>query len=157
MKTAAALIALAVCALVGVRKSCALKKRVDFLNEILLMLKNFSAEIRFRGLTVDELISAEKGRFAQLVMNCRQGGDIKSAWEMACLNLPGNNEETSLLCELGRVLGTSDREGMIDIIALYTEKISALYSRAEADYAKQGKAFVKIGVLCGIGLAVLII
>lgn len=157
MKAAAALVVLIICIAEGARRSLSLKNRAVFLNEILLMLKKFSAEIRFRQLSPDELIAGAEGKFPEMVRSFLTESDIRSAWDKACGKLSQKAPETLLLRELGKSLGNSDREGMVDIISLYSEKIAGLYSEAEADYRKRGKAYLKIGALCGLGLAVLII
>lgn len=157
MRIIAALIAFCCCTLEGRRRSLVLKKRVKLLTEILLMLGNFSIEIRCRALTLDELLKSEEGEFARLVtLEKQRGCDIKTAWENACRQLPKNAERT-LLSELGRSFGTSDRAGELQLLEMYSEQLSRLKNEAELSYSQKGKALSRVGTLCGIAAAILII
>lgn len=158
MRTAAAVIALFCCVFEGSRRSGMLKERVKILSELMLMLNNFSIEIRCSGLTLDELMSRERGGFAERFRQARKScADARAAWESACGGLPEKYEETALLQELGRLLGTSDKAGQLRLLELYLEQISRLKESAESSYAKKGKAYFQVGVLCGIAAAILII
>lgn len=158
LRVIAAFIALACCAAEGYRRSARLKIRVESLGEIERMLSDFAIEIRCCALTVDELMRRRDGRFAELFARCREGTEnAKSAWEAACGLLPQKDEETALLRELGRSLGTSDRAGQLQLLELYSERISALRAAAESSCAQKAQAVLRVGILCGIAVAVLII
>lgn len=158
MRFLAALIALGCCVLEGFRRSRALKNRAVFLGEISQMLGNFLIEIRCSGLTLDELISRADGRFAELVRGYLEGGeDAKTAWEKACMQLPERGGEAALLTELGQSIGTSDREGTLRLIELYTERFAEMERFAREAYSRKGKAVMQVGALCGIAAAVIII
>ena len=150
--------ALFICIFWGIKKSRKLKKRVDFLNEILVMLSNFSAEIRFGNPELSELISRENGSFARLVNeNNRELSDIKSAWEKTCEALPKNTEETALLRELLPALSSVGSEGAVMTLSLYSERFSRIEKQAREEFSRKGNAAKKIGALCGIAAAILII
>lgn len=154
----AAFIALACCAAEGYRRSARLKTRVKSLGEIERMLSGFAIEIRCSALTVDELMRNSRGRFAELFAQCRGNSEnSKSAWERACGMLPQKDEETALLRELGRSLGTSDRAGQLQLLELYSARISELRSIAELSCSQKAQAVFRVGILCGIAAAVLII
>lgn len=154
----AALIALICCAAEGYRRGARLKIRMNFLGEIERMLSDFAIEIRCSALTVDELMRRGNGRFAELFARCREdSGNARSAWEAACGLLPQKDEETALLRELGRSLGTSDRAGQLRLLEMYSERISRLRTAAESDCSRKAQAVQRVGILCGIAAAVLII
>ena len=158
MRILLALAAFALCVFEGVRKSLAMKKRADFLGEILTMLANFSSEIQLRAPTLDELVESEKCAFAKDVASRKaNSSDIKTAWESACSALPQKNEEAALLAEFGKALINSGMAGAPEVIAVYSEKIARVEKRARDDYSQKGGAFRKIWALCGIAAAVLII
>ena len=125
------------------------------------MLSCFAIEIRCSAPTLDELCERARGRFAELLRERRSiCEDFHTAWEQACGSLTQNGfgeEEAELLRELGKSLGTSDAAGQLKLLELNEERIAALYSSAEADYAAKGKLFRSVGMLCGIGAAILII
>ncbi len=158
MRLAAAALILLCCALEGARRSFSLKKRVDFLEEIVTMLTDFAIEIRFRAPTLDELLRKQTGAFARAVETQTESGfDVREAWERACCTFSQKQEETALLRELGRSFGGSDSEGQLQLLELYTERFSRLRESAEAEYSRKGKALVRVGVLCGAAGAVLVL
>lgn len=156
MRLAAAALILMCCALEGMRRSFSLKKRLDFLEEIVTMLTDFAIEIRFRAPTLDELLRTQTGSFARAVRSQTEC-DVREAWERACCLFSEKNEETALLRELGRSFGGSDSEGQLQLLELYTERFSRLRESAEAEYSRKGKALVRVGVLCGAAGAVLVL
>ncbi len=157
MRWAAAIAVFLLCALEGRRRSRLLKDRVMLLSELGVMLENFSIEIKCRALTLDELLSAESGRFARLVQQKRTNSpDIRSAWRSACEELPKSRERT-LLTELGRSFGTSDKSGQIRLLEMYGAQIARLRDEAESCYNKKGEALSKVGMLCGAAAAILIL
>ncbi len=147
-----------ICAYLGIKKSREMKKRVEFIDEISVMLNNFSAEIRFGTPVLSELISRENGSFARLVNErYKELSDIKAAWESACETLSEKAEETALLRELLPAVSKSGSEGAIMTLSLYSERFSRLYKQAYEEYVKKGKALKQIGALCGAAAAILII
>ena len=158
MRILLALAAFALCVFEGVRKSLSMKKRADFLGEILTMLANFSSEIQLRAPTLDELVENESCSFArEVVLRKANSADIKTAWESACAALSQKNEEAALLAEFGKSLINSGSAGARDVITVYSEKIARIEKRARDDYSQKGGAFRKIWVLCGIAAAILIV
>lgn len=158
MRVLAALIALSCCVLEGFRRRTALRERAVLLGGITQMLNGFPIEIRCSGATLDELISRSEGRFAELVREGIAGGcDVREAWEQACSRSPKKNAETALLIELGQSLGTSDKDGTIRLLEIYAERFSELEREARDNYSRKGKAWVQVGMLCGIAAAIMII
>lgn len=150
--------AFAVGAFAGYRKSRELKDRAVFLAEIGSLLESFYIGIESFKRTSDELLENENGEFARLVKSYRsERADIREAWEKACGQLPQKNEETALLSELGRSLGSSDTESTLRLLEQCAAQISRLKAAADAEFAKRGRAVFRVGALCGIGAAVLII
>lgn len=154
----AAALAFSVCALWGFCRKTELHNRVVFLGEISSLLERFAVGIKCFKRTSDELLENENGEFARLVRSyLNEQTDIREAWEAACGELPKKHEETALLQELGRSLGSSDTESTLRLLERCAERISQLKSAAEAESEKRGKAVFHVGALCGIGAAILII
>ncbi len=156
MRAFIAFAALAACVYAGISKKLLLKKRAKFLSETVAMLRSFSAEIKLRSPTLDELISQENGQFAKSV-KAANSPDIISAWESACLALPQNNEETRLLAEFGKTFAGCGADSAQSVIEVYLERFSLLEKAACEAYSKKGAAFAEIGALSGIALAIIII
>lgn len=154
----AAATAFSVCAFEGYRRGRELKDRALFLEETALLIERFSIGIRCCGRTPDELLENEHGTFAQLVKEFKSElCDSRAAWEKACGTLPKNRGEAALLKDLGRSLGSFDKESALQLLERCGAEIDALKCAAQAEYSKRGKAFFQVGTLCGIGAAVLII
>lgn len=158
MRTVAAVIVFICCFGVGVRKSYAAKKRVAFLDELISMLTDFSIEIRFKLPTLGELIHNQHCEFAARVnRKMLNGSDVRTAWEMACLECKLKTPESDLLAEFGRAFGNSDGNGELQLLQLYIERFSKLREEAFQEYSQKGKAAAKIGALCGTAGAVLVL
>lgn len=157
MRILSAVTVFLLCAAEGLRRRFALKRRAELLDDVLMMLNNFSVEISCRALTPDELIVNAKGSFAELVREKRSVlPNIRAAWEAACGELP-KSRERELLSELGQSLGTSDKSGQLRLLNLYGAEISRLKEEAWESYRKKGEAFSRVGMLCGAAAAVLIL
>lgn len=158
MRILIAIAALVMCVFEGTRRSLLLKKRVEFLGEIHMMLDNFTSKITLSAPTLEELVKGEKCGFAKSVTEktCENVG-INSAWESACLTIPRKNEESAVLSEFGKALINSGSAGAVEVVAVYREKIARLENGAREEYAKKGGAFRKIWALCGIAAAILIV
>lgn len=158
MRSAAALIAFLCCMGWGLRQSLLLKGHVKFLSEIQSLLRSFSIEIRCRAYTLDELMQNSDGKFARCFRQCRgQCSDARTAWEAACGTLSENSEETAMLREIGQSLGTSDINGQLSMLEMYSERTSVLLKAAEDEYSRKGRSLLQVGIICGIGCAVVII
>lgn len=161
MRVLLALAAFLLCLACGIRSSLLLKRRTALLEELSRMLGEFKIEIRFAAPTLDTLCDKAEGCFADILRECRERLDIKSAWERACGRLSElpfcRAEERELLLSLGRSLGTSDVSGQLSLIELHSEKLNALAKAAAEEFAAKGKLFRSVGALCGVGAAVLII
>lgn len=154
----AAALAFSIGAFWGFCRKRALHDRVVFLEEINSLLERFAVGIKCFKRTSDELLESENGEFAGLVKSSRnERNDIRSAWESACKTLPQKREETALLLELGRSLGSSDTESTLRLLEHCGERISELKKNADAEFEKLGTAVFRVGTLCGIGAAILII
>ena len=145
-----------------VRISLLLKKRLELLEELSSMLCGFEIAMRCTAPPLDELFGEAVGTFAEMVRKQRQNApDIRAAWEKACAELKllpcCKPEEAALLSELGASLGKSDAAGQLSLIALYRERTALLAKCAAAEAAQKGKLFRSLGMLCGIGAAIMII
>ena len=162
MRVVLAAAAFLLCATAGIRKSLLLRKRRELLEQLSAMLCGFAIEIRCTAPTLDELCERAVGEFADMVRKKREtAADIRSAWESACLELAAlpccKNEEAELMKELGLSLGKSDAAGQLALIELYRERLSCFEKSAAEELSQKGKLFRSLGVLCGIGVAIVII
>ena len=162
MKLILACMAFWVCTAEGMRRSALLKQREQLLAELSAMLCGFAIEIRCTAPTLSELCSAATGVFANLLRECKDGSrDIREAWENACGRLSAlpcsGREETALLRELGASLGKSDAQGQLALIELYRERLAQCEKQASQELLQKGRLYRSLGVLCGLGAAVMVL
>ena len=87
----------------------------------------------------------------------RRTGDIRDGWRKACETLSEYAEETAVLEELGKTLGSFDKESTLAHLKRSAEEIAEFRKTAEEEYARRGKPLSRVWTLCGLGLAILII
>ncbi len=151
----------------GITMSLRLKKRSEFLSEILLFISQVSMEIEFVSLPVLEILrKIEAGEccknldfIAICLENTQLGEDFFYSWKKGVSDsrLPMKKEEREKLENLGGMLGTSDASGQRAMLSLYKSYFSAFYDRAVQEYDKYGKMIVTLSVVAGTGIFILII
>lgn len=153
--------------MVGVHFSGRLSERVRMLNAIKLMLEDISIHIRFRGLTVTELVqnlvrnpSMSECTFLLTVEeNLKVTRSFSEAWNLSidacnihCLK-PSDRE---FLMEIGGFLGNSDIDGQLSSLELSKEKLRMLQQSAIEQCDKKGRLYRSLGVLSGAFAAVML-
>lgn len=146
----------------GILKSSELRRRVQLIAELKQLITEFSVAIRCTAPTLDELADGCGGIFGELLRNARhETDDIRSAWQTAAQQLSDcsfcGKEETAILTELGRELGTCSAEGQLELLELHQSRLDKLLTEAEVSAKSKGKMFHSVGALLGAGAAVLII
>lgn len=144
---------------VGMTASWKLKKRREILEQLSLMLGEFSIEMRYIRPTLGQLIQSVGGEFGRFLH--RTDDEPPVIWESACdmLSATGwcNNEEIILLRSLGGSLGTTNTDGQLSVIALHNEKLQLLLEKARQEEQKKSRMLRMVGTLCGVGAAVMLI
>lgn len=151
----------------GITMSLRLKRRSEFLGEILLFVSQVSMEIEFISLPLPEILKkiydGECCRNLDFVAFClenmRSGEDFFSSWKngIEVSRLPMKKEEREKLKNLGSLLGTSDAKGQSALLSLYKSYFSAFYERAVSDEQRYGKMCVTLGIVLGTGVFILIL
>lgn len=151
----------------GIMMSLRLKKRSEFLSEILLFVSQVSMEIEFTGLPVLEILKKiEAGEccknldfIALCVEKMQSGEDFYYSWKngLEGSRLPMKKEERDKLKNLGSMLGTSDATGQSSMLLLYKSYFSAFYDKAVQEREKYGKMCLTLSVVLGTGIFILII
>ncbi len=146
----------------GVCKSSTFHKRAQLISELKRLTTEFSIAIRCTAPTLDELARDCSGIFGELLRSEMQKcPDIRCAWQNAVqrLSVCGfcGKEETAVLSELGRELGTCSAEGQLAMLELHRCRLDKLSAEADECAKSKGKLFRSVGALLGAGAAVLII
>lgn len=162
MRLAAGLIMLVLFAVWGCRKSGILKRRCMLLQELRLMLEQYSIEISCTAPTLEELAKQGSGEFGAILRECAQGtSDIRRAWSAAVEQLAAlphcGAEEAEVFSQLGQALGTCPAESELSLLRLYSARLDKLCEQAEKIAEKKGRLYRSGGVLAGLGAAVLLL
>ena len=162
MRVAAGLVILLLFSCWGLRRRYFLKRRCILLGELRLLLESYSIEMACTAPTLGQLALQGSGEFGELLRSCAEEiPDIRRAWAAAVQKLGAlpycRQEETELLSELGRSLGTCPAESEISLLRLYSARLDRLYEQAEKVSEQKGRLYSSGGILAGLAAAVLLL
>ena len=143
----------------GLYRSAELKRREKLLAEIIQLLENMAVQIRYRALPLGELFSElQGGIFLQHVgANIIRPLNHREAWNAAVAEFPELVEERDILISIGNSLGSSDTAGQVAMLELNKELLTARLAEAAEAATKKGAMYRSVGVLSGLGLAIIIV
>lgn len=152
-------------ALVGITLSDKLKKRVKEINSINHMLDEISILIRYKAMTVYEIINVlrENQMYNSLTflnqISCNVQMPFSEAWEKSIDNMQSdlNSSDKKLLKSFGCSLGTSDISGQLSSIEVFKADFSKIENDAIVLYDKKSKLYRSLGILCGMFLSIMLI
>ncbi len=153
--------------LVGMSLHSRLKKRRDFLHEMLVFISLIKIEFEFMSLTVLQVLrkiqSTGSCRNLDFINDCiksiNAGDDFSSAWHNAVSlsRLPMKKEEREKLADFGNLVGTSDIKGQLSLLSLFYESFLAYGKKADEDFEKYGKLCITVSIIVGTGIFIFII
>lgn len=147
----------------GLYRSAELKKREILLAELLRLLEKMSAQIRYRALPLGDLFteldSAGGGKFINKVAEYANNGvNRRGAWNEAVCDFgeldPGDRE---ILLSVGNSLGGSDIAGQLSMLELSGELLAVRQREAAETSSRKGAVYRSVGLLAGLGLAIIVI
>lgn len=146
----------------GHMRSRELRRRSQLLAELSQLITEFSVAIGCTSPTLDELAESCSGVFGELLRAAREDAtDIRTAWSAAVEQLSGcsfcGSEESAILSELGRTLGTCSAEGQLSLLALHGARLAKLSAEADRAAVSKGRLYRSVGTLLGAGAAILIV
>jgi len=118
-----------------------------------------AVQIRYRALPLGELFSElQGGEFLQLIMNNEQlTMNWREKWAEAVDSFPTLKGEREILLSIGNSLGNSDSAGQIAMLELNKELLSARLVEASDAASRKGAMYRSVGVLSGLGLAIIVV
>jgi stage III sporulation protein AB len=142
----------------GLYRSAELKRRERLLAEIIQLLENMAVQIRYRALPLSELFNELQGsEFLERVgANCVRP-KWREAWNAAAADFPELIEERDILVSIGNSLGSSDTAGQVAMLELNKELLTSRLAEASDTATKKGAMYRSVGVLAGLGLAIIIV
>ena len=151
--------------MIGISCSEKLKKRAGELGLVCHMIEEMSLLIRYRALTVYELIENLKKNSMLCTLpflnefKADNGLPFKTSWEENVVNIHTfmNDGDIKLLKTLGGTLGTSDIDGQLQSLEVYKADFKRLEKEAIAAYEKKAKLYRSLGFLCGMFVSIMLI
>ncbi|MDI6602120.1 MAG: hypothetical protein QME46_10165 [Thermoanaerobacteraceae bacterium] len=171
LKIAGAILIVASCSMGGVLYSNKYIYRLDNLKSLSICIEMLRSEIVYSHMPLPEAsrIIGEKvkGPIADIfsdfadVLRSRKGYTAHQALEVALKNnaakLSINEEEMDLFRTLGTMIGTSDTINQEKSLNLLSKQLELLINKAIKERDKNVKMYRNLGLLSGLGLAILLI
>ena len=153
--------------IVGTDISLRLKKRRDFLSEIVVFFTTVIVEIDYVNLPLTDILrkvtsSGACGRLdfiGECIAETENGEDFNIAWTESVRRsaLPFTRREREKLISLGGLLGTSDAQGQRSILALFSRSFELYSKKAESTYLRYGRLCITVSGFLGMGLFVIML
>ena len=155
-------------ALTGSYFSHIYSERCRLLRAIIRMYDRTALMIRYSALPVEDIISglAADRTLKRLSFLCRvdedmkSGGDFRGIWQDRLSEWDRDipyREESELLSQFGSDLGASDAEGQLDCLRAQRKLAEEYIAEAEKDSRTKGKLCRSMGVLIGLGAALILL
>lgn len=143
--------------------------RIRLIEEWDKSLQLLYGEVEYAGRDIPELIRnmEQQSRYTQNFWH-RLGASLsleyperlQNLWQMELSHPEWNilgREERSLLEELGRILGQTDRQSQMRALNLYRERLGMLREQARESYQGQARVYHVAGITIGCFLVILLL
>lgn len=165
IKVIGVLIVISSSTLVGIYFSDRLKSRLKEIKYIIYMFEQISVLIRYKALTVYEIIDYLKENkicsqlnFIKLFKN-KEDISFEEQW---CESIDNSQtyitkEDKKLLKSFGNVFGTSDVDGQLSDIELYKHNFIKIENDANEEFEKKSKLYKSLGIIIGAFISIMLI
>lgn len=167
MRTAVIILLAVICGyLIGNGLALKLNFRYLIFEEILMMINNFENLIRYKDLSVNELVlsAVKSGELKELTFLKdipKIKGDFKTKWTKSVfgsdLKEYLSKDELNEISLIGSGLGKTDKNGQIGHLELHKEIIRKKLENAQKDKLEKSMMYRKIGTLAGLAVAIMIV
>ena len=138
-----------------------LKKRCDLLTAFLDFLCNLETNIRYSCEDIFSLIKKSSNSKLLNFFKHQENNSITEYWSVCVKSIPClyglTKEDYSLLNDIGINLGTTDVEGQISHIQLYSNLLITQLEKARNEYSSKSKLYKLLGFFLGCGIVLMII
>ncbi len=150
----------------GIYLSDNIKRKVIRFETERKIIEEISVLIRWNSLTLNEIAEelSKNNTFSEfefiknLVKNCCSEYSFPKSWEKSVLNDKSFcAEEKKILLEVGAALGTTDKEGQLSTLELYSLRLEKLIEEEKEKYKVKGKMYRSLGVTTGAMIGIIII
>lgn len=164
LKVVSVIIVFCCCTLAGFYFSYKLSRRQLFLKDFIAFLKTFETHIRYSSDDIFTLInismtSASLLSIKEYILNNK--GSFNDLWlgSMSQINKQTGltAQDKALLEEFGASLGTTDGQGQINHIELYTTLFQKACDEAQQELKAKSKLYKMLGFFAGTAFALMVI
>lgn len=132
---------------------------MDLENEIHFMGRPLGQALLQFSQNKDTALSRFSRRIYEISKDEEKG--IDSAWQKGIAEFkslwPIEQEEWSLLSQIGEVLGKTDRASQSSFIKMMREKFAVQEKKAEEDRTRKEKLYKNLGILGGLAIVLVLI
>ena len=165
IKLAGILMIFSAASMTGAYLSASLHQRCIRLETLRRMTEDIASYIRYRELTVYEIVQelSTDNSYRDFDFVCCLSRDLDrhrpfySQWERAADECRFKGDERNLILSIGNVLGTSDTQGQLAAMELYSAKLDSMIKASDEQYSRKGKLYRSLGVLSGAMLGILML
>jgi stage III sporulation protein AB len=129
------------------------------LSDLINLLEQMAVQIRYQALPLGELFAYFKGNvFIDTVIEQADEQNWRNAWGKAVNNFPElDSGDKEILKAIGNSLGNSDTMGQTAMLELNKNLLTARLSEASENVVRKGAMYRSVGLLTGLGLAIIIV
>lgn len=151
---------------IGIMLSQKYVKRVDELKAFKSALVMLKTKIRYTYAPICEIFTdiskSLKGNVSNLFENACIQIEEKGATDGFCValemtNLNVTKEDRQVMETLSKLLGKTDVEGQINEIELVQSFLETQIEKAEVQREKNAKLYKTLGVICGVGIVIILL
>lgn len=168
MKLIGLLMIVLIGAMLGVKKSAGFSNRAKQLECCISMINTMSTEIRYQSTPLNEIIDVLSRReeykplwfLPGCTKLCHEKMSFPKAWQASIHEQSKDcslkKDDCDILIAFGNSLGTSDTDGQLANCTLHTSLLEDSLKVARKDRDGFGKLYSSLGLLLGIGVAILL-
>lgn len=155
---------IAICSYLGIIKAKTFENRVKELNKFKSSLIMFKTKIEFTHEPIKNIFEEiskviyrdKENIFLYTIENSI---DICNSWNNSADKLKKDftKEDIEIIKMLGKLLGKTDINGQVNEIELTKSLIEKQIEKAELEKDKNSKLYKTMGVICGVGICIILI
>lgn len=141
-----------------------LKRRVEIFRQTRYMIEKISSMIKYNSYNVFEICDEIKNDESLYEMTfipfekisgtpfCELWTDCVKKW-----NVPLKSDERNVYLNIGKSLGTTDKDGQISSLMLFDSEIQKILYDAEKEYSEKSRLIKMLGILSGAFVSIMLI
>ena len=153
-----------ICSYLGIIKAKTFENRVSELSKFQNALVMFKTKIEYKNEPIKNIFGEitkviykdEENIFLYTIKNQR---NIYVSWNEGADKIKKDftKEDIEIIKMMGKLLGKTDIEGQVNEIELTKSLIEKQIEKAELEKIKNSKLYKTMGVICGIGICIILI